>query len=545
MKKGRKIISVVLCAVMLFSTLCVGALASGKCTCGNDPIVYVYGRQSLFVFNEDGTKTEQLRHDNIDIGAIAKEIMPYLSDAIKTDDWTAYCDKLFELIAPAYDEIRVDGNGHPLNENTGVEFSWSPETVSPVHSYHFGNSYSYSYDWRLSPLDVADDLNAYIECVKEKTGHDKVVLVSRCMGTNYAAAYLGKYERPRGYSGISATAWLNGALNGMDWLESLFSGTVVLDPDSTYRYIENLGFLSSMEDKALAEVLQLTLNSFKETYGFAGACKFVEKKFYPEIKDMLIARLIRYFYGTTGGSLSMVKDRFEESINTIFPTDEDKAEYATVIAKATEYHDTITMQAADMLKEMEAAGKPVGIFAEYGGQQYPLSEKAPYCGDSSVTLEDQSFGATTSKINEKLPESYIEARTAEGLAKYISPDKQVDASTCLFPDTTWFFKNAHHTYPEAIHYVILWFIRGVKPTVDADPAYPQFMNYNEAITDLPTYKQLSPAQEVNENDIDWSKFELPKGEATASLLIRAINAIRDFIQKIINFIKEIVGIAKA
>ena len=71
------------------------------------------------------------------------------------------------------------------------------------------------------------------------------------------------------------------------------------------------------------------------------------------------------------------------------------------------------------------------------------------------------------------------------------------------------------------------------------------MNYNEAITDLPTYKQLSPAQEVNENDIDWSKFELPKGEATASLLIRAINAIRDFIQKIINFIKEIVGIAKA
>ena len=545
MKKGRKIISVVLCAVMLFSTLCVGALASGKCTCGNDPIVYVYGRQSLFVFNEDGTKTEQLRHDNIDIGAIAKEIMPYLDDAIKTDDWTAYCDKLFEIIAPAYDEIRVDGNGHPLNENTGVEFSWSPETVSPVHSYHFGNSYSYSYDWRLSPLDVADDLNAYIECVKEKTGHDKVVLVSRCMGTNYAAAYLGKYERPRGYSGISATAWLNGALNGMDWLESLFSGTVVLDPDSTYRYIENLGFLSSMEDKALAEVLQLTLNSFKETYGFAGACKFVEKKFYPEIKDMLIARLIRYFYGTAGGSLSMVKDRFEESINTIFPTDEDKAEYATVIAKATEYHDTITMQAADMLKEMEAAGKPVGIFAEYGGQQYPLSEKAPYCGDSSVTLEDQSFGATTSKINEKLPESYIEARTAEGLAKYISPDKQVDASTCLFPDTTWFFKNAHHIYPEAILYVILWFIRGVKPTVDADPAYPQFMNYNEAITDLPTYKQLSPAQEVNENDIDWSKFELPKGEATASLLIRAINAVRDFIQKIINFIKEIVGIAKA
>lgn len=329
-------------------------------------------------------------------------------------------------------------------------------------------------------------------------------------------------------------------MNGMDWAESIYSGNVVLDADSVYRFVQRSGFLNNIEDKALAEVLQLTFNSLKETYGLAGACKFIEKKFYPEIKDKLIARLIRYFYGTSGGSLAMINDYFTESINTVFPTDEDKAEYAGVIAKATDYHDNVTLHMGDILKEAEAAGVPVGIFTEYGDQQYPLSKNACYCGDFSTTLYDQSFGATTSKVDGTLSDSYIDKRVKEGFGKYISVDKQVDASTCLFPDTTWFFKNAFHTYPEAIHYVMLWFIRGEMKNVDANPQYPQFMNYDESIKDLPTYKQLSPLQKENPNDVDWSKYELPAGEATTSLIMRIIYKIRDIVYFLIETIKSIV-----
>ena len=35
-------------------------------------------------------------------------------------------------------------------------------------------------------------------------------------------------------------------------------------------------------------------------------------------------------------------------------------------------------------------------------------------------------------------------REALGYGDFISPDKKVDASTCLFPDTTWIMKNKHH-----------------------------------------------------------------------------------------------------
>ncbi len=538
MSFSKKILAVFLCAVMLLPVCAVGASASGRCACGNDPIVYVVGKQPLYVFNEDGTKTEQLVKSDLDIGGIAKKVLPILGSALKTGDWTEYCDALYDILAPVYDNVRLDGNGKPVNSNTGIDWSWSPATVPSAHSYHFGNAFHYQFDWRLSPLDVADDLNDYIECVKQKTGHDKIVLVSRCMGTNYAMAYLYKYERPRNYSGITASAWLNGAMNGMDWTEALYSGTVVIEPDSAYRFVEVLGLTDSVEDAALAEVLNLTVNSLKETYGFDAACKIIEKKLYPNIKDRLIARLIKHFYGTTGGSLSMINDKFEESINTVYPTDADKAEYAAVIAKATEYHDNVTVHAGDILKEAEAAGAPVGIFAEYGGQQYPLSASAPYCGDSSLTLTDQSFGAVSSKVDGKLDEKYIEERVNAGFEKYISPDKQVDASTCLFPETTWFFKNAHHTYPEAIHYVMLWFLRGEKPTVSADASYPQFMNYDASITDLPTWKQLSPLQEKNTSDIDWSKYN-PTG-STASLLLKIIYKMREIILYIVNLIRDIV-----
>lgn len=55
-----------------------------------------------------------------------------------------------------------------------------------------------------------------------------------------------------------------------------------------------------------------------------------------------------------------------------------------------------------------------------------------------------SLGATVSKIGTAFSDEYIESRKALGYEKYISPDRQTDASTCVFPEYTWFLKNAIH-----------------------------------------------------------------------------------------------------
>lgn len=538
MKMLKKVLAVFLCVAMTVPGLLTSVSAADTCNCGNTPIVYMYGKQTIMLTREDGSKVNPLARDDLDIGGMVKEVIPDITQSIATGNWDAYCDKVYNMLAPIWKDVKVDGNGFPLNSNTGIEYSWSPDTVSSHHSYGFDGGFLYLFDWRLSPMDVADDMHEFIETVKKKTGHDKIVLVSRCMATSYEMAYLYKYERPRNYSGIEKVVLFNPSTGGLNWLECAFSGKVVIDPDSAYRYIQGSVFDEKVNDESLVEFLKLMFNSLKETYGLNLACKLLQNKIYPAVKDKLFARLIREFYGTAGGVLAMIRENFDECIDYIYPTEADKAEYAGVIAKAKDYHDNVTMHVADILKEIDALGKPVAIYGEYGGQQRPLSEDAPYCGDYSIALDDQTLGATTSKVDSTLSEKYIATAKSEGRDKYISPDKQVDASTCLFPDTTWFIKNANHTYPGVIDYLMLGFIRGYAPDVWSNSAYPQFLNFNP---DAPVNEQLTPAQEVNANDIDWSSYET--GDATITIILEMINTIIKAVNFIIETIKEIVAVA--
>ncbi|MBQ4366022.1 MAG: hypothetical protein II804_07125, partial [Clostridia bacterium] len=77
-------------------------------------------------------------------------------------------------------------------------------------------------------------------------------------------------------------------------------------------------------------------------------------------------------------------------------------------------------------------------------QIVPTCASSDAVSDQYASVKNSSFGATTSTIYGTLPDDYIAAREAEGKGRYISPDRQVDASTCLFPDYTWFTKGARH-----------------------------------------------------------------------------------------------------
>ena len=119
--------------------------------------------------------------------------------------------------------------------------------------------------------------------------------------------------------------------------------------------------------------------------------------------------------------------------------------------------------------------------AKYGYNLMPISDGADQNGDGSATTEALSFGATCSKINKKLSDEYLSAAAANGTDKYISADGKIDASTCLFPETTWFIKNSNHDhFPKCIDELIDAFRRsGGTMTVFDNENYPQFMLYND------------------------------------------------------------------
>ena len=73
----------------------------------------------------------------------------------------------------------------------------------------------------------------------------------------------------------------------------------------------------------------------------------------------------------------------------------------------------------------------------------------------------------------------MENAGANGTDKYISPDKQIDDSTCLFPDTTWFIKDLdHNNFPGCVNDLMIAACRSEKElTIDDDVRFPQYMRF--------------------------------------------------------------------
>ncbi|HZK39843.1 MAG TPA: hypothetical protein VFD23_06810, partial [Clostridia bacterium] len=61
--------------------------------------------------------------------------------------------------------------------------------------------------------------------------------------------------------------------------------------------------------------------------------------------------------------------------------------------------------------------------------------------DGVIHVQSTALGVTAAPAGQQLPADYLAAHTG---SKYISPDKGLDASTCILPNNTWFFYNQDH-----------------------------------------------------------------------------------------------------
>ena len=65
--------------------------------------------------------------------------------------------------------------------------------------------------------------------------------------------------------------------------------------------------------------------------------------------------------------------------------------------------------------------------------------------DGTIATDRESFGATCADVDGTLGEGYKQAKECVCGKNHVSADNQIDASTCRFPDITWFGKNLKHT----------------------------------------------------------------------------------------------------
>ena len=102
------------------------------------------------------------------------------------------------------------------------------------------------------------------------------------------------------------------------------------------------------------------------------------------------------------------------------------------------------------------------------------------CDDYLIDTALASGGAVCADVFETLPESYVQKRDRKH--NHISPDRVIDASTCMFPELTWFVRDMGHLdYPygsEGMEF-LLWLVRmDSQYTIRTSDRYPQFMQYD-------------------------------------------------------------------
>ena len=504
MKTTKRIISLVLCLVMLMSALSLAASAAKfTCNCGVTPVIYVKGRTNIYKDPSLGDSSENMAETNLSGGTdsiieAATNILPALGVALLTDKWDNYCDILFEEIIPIYDGYKLNNDGEKGEGNiTGINPEYEINNLiqrykkSNIKKSHTAEATSWAqriqfqYDMRLDPRENAKDLKAFIDAIKEITGHDKVNIVCRCEGNVIVNAYINMYKE-EAKKEIESVAMYNSIAMGSEIADEVYTNKVELNPEALNRFINTFIDTSPILDFVKETVNLATYNGLLE-----GGTDFI-MDIYDKISLNLMPRLIREIFGCCPGWWGMISPEVcEDAIDFVLGTDNADGKYNKLIEKIRGYND-LKVVADDVLKELQASGVKVYVIAKYGDQMYPCIENHDVLGDGVVSLYKQSFeGATASKITGKLSDDYIAGRIEAGFGKYVSADRMVDGSTAPFADYTWYLKElCHDEYPHSVDYMVLDlfnadnYVKATESFTGGHGTYTQFMYYEPSFEEM-------------------------------------------------------------
>ena len=476
-KISKRFLAILLSLSIVFATFAFSASTSAAEAPGTDiPLIYVVGTGShLVADNPDGTTREifPLRLPENFIMDTVEANIGIFAKAVVTQQWDEFCDTLYGIIAPLYADLMLDENGNP-RDNSRIDIP-SINRINPTktNGKYGTEQFRFAYDWRIDPYTTADQLHEYIEAVLAATGETEVALLGRCLGDCITAAYMEKYDGEYVKDYISYAS----ALNGAEFCSKAFCGEIYLDSDGIERYVYDLELAT---DNTINELIQAVVTVLNETYGLDFLAWSVNNV-YPDIYLNIVPRLLRSMYGNFPAYWAMVSDEdYLKAKETVFYGAEPGQYSDEFINRIDAYHYNVQVKAPEMFREFRENGVNVANVTKYGYQTIPVIKEADVLSEDFCTVTKASMGATTSRINTVLSDDYITNAQANGTARYISPDKQIDASTCVSPDTTWFIKNMKHAnFPYSINSLFDKIINIEGYNVFSDEEYPQYLVFDD------------------------------------------------------------------
>lgn len=436
----KKLLALLLAAALLFSA--AGAVfaadaAPGEGTAGAAyPVVIARGMDFNRLYTNYGTADETPLFRGVSFGGIVKTLASALKNAGKEGFNHAFAVAAVDYARGILGDMACDETGASVKDVGYARYfcsaADSPELQrllagsdkkeealvrSAVEEFGAENVYFYTYDFRLDPWDLADDLRDFIDLACAEHGTDRADLVNCSMSGVITDCYLYKY----GGEKLRKCVFLSSTFCGTNVATEVLKGEVQTDADMLYRYLSQL-----TKSPVLAKMLKVSGLLTLAAKWFNG--------FVTEEKDYVYASFLRDTFGTMLSFWANVQpEDVDAALEMIFPGDELKARYAPLIEKIRRLQ-TVMEQREEMLKALPARGVEPYVVAGYNSAPIPLYPSAAEQTDAILDSRWMFGCAEVSLLGGAL--------AAEG--KYVSPDGCVDLSGAVFPDYTWAIRNAGH-----------------------------------------------------------------------------------------------------
>ena len=534
MKKAfKRALALILCAAMLVSVGAIGASATElKTNCGgrdHSPVVILPGinHSPTYLYNEDNTP--YLDADGNQVGGtllileLSKlwgtlpALVGSLLGTILLQHNVGLDKAAYNAAAAAFWVQECDDEGnhinnlqtrrfdYPISEMNEDDKSWL-YTMIPLQAVEkeYGGDHIYLYTFNLvgDPMKSADELDEYIDMVKEQTGHDKVKLLPVSLGGTILTSYLDAY----GHEDIDEIINVVACLDGTDIVADMLDRKWNLADEFFYHE-----FIPPIlgDDAALGYLINCVLH-------------IIPRSGVDAILSGAISAILDKMMVNCPQIWAMVPSYRYDALAERYLTDKP-----VLKAKTDRFQQARLNLKKNILAAVEdgvQVNSIAGANLSFGEQDYTffgiVETTHTYNTDGIINLSSTTLGATGAPAGKTLAD--MDYNKGEYCSKHnhISPDNKVDVSTAILPENTWIFLDQHHEVGnnDAVLNLVGHLLMDRVTSVNSDPeTYPQF-NYS-ANTKYIRRWRIPDAKELLEKDAN-GEITLPaedKAELEAAI----------------------------
>lgn len=481
----KRMLGVILCIALVFCGP-VSAAAESAVLGSSEvlPLVLVRGMDFDGLYLDEGTEKERPALGRVETKDIIKTLLIAGAAAGISMSLDSAVEQLIIYARGILGNLACDNTGAPVYELNPHRFTEAVGTYSDfpdgdggeygiiksaVERYGGENVYYFAYDWRLNPLDIADEIEAVVDKALTETGKSKVNLVNCSMGGIMTVAYMSKY----GYDKLNKCVFVSSTFSGVDMLSSLFQGKVKVEPEALYNLVY-AQYGQGGTGGAFFELLRM-IGAFNGISSFAN-------DFLDAYKQKVFDELLVDCFGHMLSLWALVlPEDYDACVEFMFG---DKKEQYEEFLKKTDALQEMVKDRDRMLLEAADNGVDIALITSYNAPGIPICEGATANGDGTIETRRMAGGALVADYGKTLDESVVNSGSP-----YVSADGVIDACTGLFPDSTWFIKDSPHVgcnYGTDESDFLFWIV-GLdgRATVNGNPLYPQFMRADENLALIP------------------------------------------------------------